>query len=76
MTNYCFNCMNPIENYESVCPHCGQARFGVNPVHQLKMGTLLKDRYLIGKSLGQGGFGITYIGLDTTLDVRVAVTQQ
>ena len=75
MSRYCYNCMNPIEDNTGVCPHCGQAPFGVNPVHQLKTGTLLKNRYLIGKSLGQGGFGITYIGLDTTLDVRVAVKE-
>lgn len=75
MSRNCYNCMQPVEDYSGVCPHCGQAPFEVNPVHQLKTGTFLKDRYLIGKSLGQGGFGITYIGLDTTLDVRVAVKE-
>lgn len=75
MSRNCYNCMQPVEDYSGVCPHCGQAPFEVNPVHQLKTGTFLKDRYLIGKSLGQGGFGITYIGLDTMLDVRVAVKE-
>ncbi len=75
MTTYCHNCMNPIDEHTGVCPHCGQTPFGVNPVHQLKAGTLLKNRYLIGKSLGQGGFGITYIGVDTTLDLRVAIKE-
>lgn len=72
---YCYNCMNPIEDNTGVCPYCGQAPFGVNPTHQLKTGTLLKNRYLIGKSLGQGGFGITYIGLDTMLEMRVAIKE-
>ena len=75
MTVYCCNCMKPIAENTGVCPHCGQAPFGVNPVHQLKPGTILQNRYLIGKSLGQGGFGITYIGRDTLLNKRVAVKE-
>ncbi len=75
MPTYCYNCMNPINDNTGVCPHCGQTPFGVNPIHQLKTGTMLKDRYLIGKSLGQGGFGITYIGRDTLLNKRVAVKE-
>lgn len=75
MYRYCYNCMKPLDDNTGVCPHCGQVPFGVNPIHQLKAGTLLKDRYLIGKSLGQGGFGITYIGRDTLLNKRVAVKE-
>lgn len=75
MATFCYNCMNPVDAGTAMCPHCGQAPSGVNPVHQLKTGTLLKNRYLIGKSLGQGGFGITYIGFDTTLDLRVAIKE-
>jgi len=39
------------------------------------MGQLLHDRYLVGKVLGEGGFGITYLGLDTTLERRVAIKE-
>ena len=67
--------MNSIEDNKSVCPHCGQTPVGMNQTHQLKPGTLLRDRYLVGRALGQGGFGITYIGLDTTLDLRVAIKE-
>ena len=75
MAIYCYNCMKPIGTGTVVCPHCGQAvRMNV-PAHQLRPGTLLRGRYLIGRALGQGGFGITYIGLDTTLDLRVAVKE-
>ncbi len=75
MSTYCHNCMKPIDDHAGVCPHCGQTPFGGNPIHQLKAGTLLKNRYLIGKALGQGGFGITYIGLDTLLNMRLAIKE-
>ena len=38
-------------------------------------GTVLQNRYLLGRVLGQGGFGITYIGYDNTLDARVAIKE-
>jgi len=43
--------------------------------YQLKPGTVLQNRYLIGSVLGEGGFGITYIGLDKVLAKRVAVKE-
>ena len=71
----CMGCMK--EKGESeVCPHCGY----VSPKEQenaayLPEGTILQDRYLLGRVLGQGGFGITYIGYDNTLDARVAIKE-
>lgn len=41
------------------------------PLHS----TLKNGAYLIGRVLGKGGFGITYIGLDTTLLQRVAIKE-
>lgn len=43
--------------------------------HQLKNGTLLKERYRIGDVLGQGGFGITYSGYDERLKIRIAIKE-
>ena len=36
-------------------------------------GTLVKDRYLVQKKLGQGGFAVTYLASDTHLDSRPVV---
>ena len=43
--------------------------------HQLNEGTILNDRYRIDGVLGQGGFGITYQGVDLTLELEVAVKE-
>ncbi len=75
MSTYCHNCMHLIEAPAVRCPHCGQLPNGQNAVHQLKAGSLLRERYLIGRVLGQGGFGITYIGRDTLLNMRVAIKE-
>lgn len=41
----------------------------------LYKGVVLKNRYEIQGPIGQGGFGITYIGLDRTLNMRVAIKE-
>lgn len=41
----------------------------------LKAGSVLDDRYVIGKVIGTGGFGITYLAYDTELEKAVAVKE-
>ena len=75
MQAYCYHCMKPL-NGSSVCPHCHRnIMFAVSAPYHLKAGTVLADRYLVGESIGEGGFGITYIGLDQTLSKRVAIKE-
>lgn len=72
---YCKSCMQPLKEEETVCPNCGQAVSATSPAHHLKCGTILKEKYLVGMALGEGGFGITYIGRDLTLDMRIAIKE-
>ncbi len=48
----------------------------VHATHHLPVGTRLKGgRYTLGKVLGQGGFGITYLGADTQENRPVAIKE-
>ena len=63
--NICIGCMCEIKNRSQAtfCPSCGYDFRNMKSLpHQLQPYTVLKEKYLIGKVLGQGGFGITYIG--------------
>ena len=39
------------------------------------MNTILNGRYIIGKVLGEGGFGITYLGYDLQTDTKAAIKE-
>ena len=72
--NLCVNCMEEMEG--EVCPHCGFCPSQeIQMPNALEWNTILHGRYLIGRMLGQGGFGITYIGLDLPLNAKVAVKE-
>jgi serine/threonine protein kinase len=43
--------------------------------YTLPIGSILNERYFIGKILGEGGFGITYLGYDTKLEMKVAIKE-
>ena len=71
--NYCYNCMEPLDE-NGVCQHC-HTTVQDNIVYRLKPGTILNNKFLVGRCLGEGGFGITYIGRDLTLDIKVAIKE-
>ena len=71
---FCFGCMKP-KTQRPVCEHCGYDERQGNLVHQLPLGTILQGQYTVGRVLGQGGFGITYIGWDNKLQTPVAIKE-
>ena len=74
MNNYCMHCMGQLDANGN-CPRCGTQTPAECAPHQLVPGTILLGRYLVGETIGQGGFGITYIGRDLLLDELVAVKE-
>ena len=70
----CFTCMAEISG--PTCPTCGATAGSiVDNTLYLPAGITLNNRYLIGKTIGFGGFGVVYLAWDTSLDVRVAVKE-
>ena len=75
--NLCYNCFQEIPEGAGPCPHCGfdlSENVKKYPV-ALRAGTVLNGRYIVGRVLGQGGFGITYLAWDTQLEAKVAVKE-
>lgn len=71
----CVYCMNPLGKKE-ICPLCGknQTDYKKKPRHLLP-GTKLAGRYILGSVIGEGSFGITYIGFDIILRQRLAIKE-
>lgn len=73
---FCGNCFfSEIGEGVAYCPKCGYALEEGNPPNSLPVGSILNGRYLVGRVLGQGGFGITYKALDHVTGDVVAVKE-
>ena len=80
----CHNCNSILSPGTVFCPQCGsriteadyvpEETVQVNPIY-LQPGTVLHLKYRINGVIGQGGFGITYDGTDTKLDMHVAIKE-
>ncbi|MGP1348933.1 MAG: PASTA domain-containing protein [Stomatobaculum sp.] len=76
MDRRCMGCMEIYDASFDVCPHCGYI-YGTpaKEAYHILPGSVLKERYTVGKVLGFGGFGITYIGYDRLLEMKVAIKE-
>lgn len=72
----CYKCFKEYEG-EGRCSHCGYSPAddaGKYPL-ALKAGTILDGRYIVGRVLGQGGFGITYSALEYDTKKLLAIKE-
>lgn len=70
----CLGCMtNKGDALE--CPRCGYVEGTPQVLPYLEPGTLLLDKYIVGKRLRANGEGVTYIGFDITGKKRVTIRE-
>lgn len=74
---YCYNCFQAMPDGAAVCPSCGYNASSQTDKYPMALppGTVLNGRYILGRVLGQGGFGITYIAQDHKTGSLVAVKE-
>ena len=73
--NLCLACMYD-RGENQICPVCGwDENREFPPGQNLPPGTILQNKYLIGRVLGQGGFGITYLAWDMDLNIKLAIKE-
>lgn len=71
----CPHCMEVLGAEVPICPVCGGQTDHKNKDHQLPVFSILHGRYVLGHVLGEGGFGITYIGYDLNMKQKVAIKE-
>ncbi|MBE5927153.1 MAG: serine/threonine protein kinase, partial [Lachnospiraceae bacterium] len=72
----CPGCMAVLDEPDLACPLCGfdRATYAPSP-RSLRASTILNEKYLVGSVIGEGGFGITYIGFDLEAGHPVAIKE-
>jgi serine/threonine protein kinase len=72
----CMGCMKERFEDEETCSNCGFVE-GTAPDSPLYLPprTILESKYLVGRVLGQGGFGITYLAWDINLNIKLAIKE-
>ena len=72
----CSNCFYEYDEKLGLCPNCGYVEGeDFAEAYCLTPGTRLTDRYIIGETLGLGGFGITYKAWDVQLETVLAIKE-
>jgi len=72
----CMGCMESYDEQYDICPHCGyKTDTPPKEAYHLVPGEILHKRYIVGKVLGYGGFGVTYLGFDALLKMKIAIKE-
>ena len=76
---FCPNCMEEVNGGANFCTQCGSSLSYTAESHHMPVGTILKNTngrtYCFGRALGEGGFGITYIGRELVSGRKVAIKE-
>lgn len=73
--NICLYCFGDLDSART-CKNCRKrADDTPSPPHHLPQRTVLNNKYLIAKALGEGGFGITYLAWDLSQGAKVAIKE-
>lgn len=72
--NLCYGCMES-KSADKICPHCGYQEGSTVLAAHLKPGTMLRERYLVGKAHSQNGEGITYMAYDCNIGCKVLIRE-
>jgi len=75
LQNLCMGCMEDKGN-AGKCKNCGftESTTPESPYY-LQPRTVLQNKYLVGRALGQGGFAITYLAWDMNLGIKLAIKE-
>ncbi len=71
----CSHCFALLHSDAAKCPACGMSGSGTSVAGALVPGTILHGRYVLGRTLGKGGFSITYLAYDSRKDCVLAVKE-
>lgn len=71
----CEHCFAQLSPKMKVCPYCSGAKNNDKYPTALAEGIILMGRYVVGRVLGKGGFGITYLCYDSKENRTVAVKE-
>ena len=70
----CLGCMSN-KGSSMECPKCGYVEGTPQVLPYLEPGTVLKERFIVGKHLSANGEGVTYIGYDMSANKKVTVRE-
>ena len=73
-TKLCFGCFEPV-NDEPRCPHCGYKQQSPYSPSYIAPGTILKEKYMVGKLISHNGEGATYLAYDTVISCKVILKE-
>ena len=71
---YCYGCFEPFSG-EDKCPKCGYDHKSPYSPSYIIPGTVLNDRYIVGKLLSHNGEGATYLAFDPVLSSKILIRE-